>query len=136
MKVPPRRWIVMSVAGLALAIYQLTFTHATVSAQDPKDRAVSALEQDVKADPNNAELWVHLGFAYRKAGQIDQAQSAFEKAVTLNPRSTDPYFMLGLIYESKNLNDKAQDAWQKYLSGETDPTKRAMAEKHIHHLSQ
>src|SRR5262245_24759523 len=35
------------------------------AAAEQKERATSVLEQAVKKDPNNAELWVHLGFAYR-----------------------------------------------------------------------
>lgn len=103
---------------------------------DARTRAVSALEEDIKTDPNNAELWLHLGFAYRKLEKIDQAQNAFEKVVALNPGSADPYFMLGLIYESKHQNAQAGEAWKKYLAAETNPEKRAIAEKHIHHLSQ
>src|SRR5262245_45255331 len=102
----------------------------------PRERAVAALEQDVKTDPNNAELWLHLGFAYRKLGKIDDAQKAFEKSSTLNPRATDAFFMLGLIYESKHQTADAEKAWKAYLASETDGTKREMAEKHLHHLKE
>ncbi len=105
-------------------------------AGDPRERAASALEQSLKTDPNNPELWVHLGFAYRKLGQIDQAQSAFEKATHLNPQNTEAFYMLGLIYESKHETQAAQKAWQSYLLAEKDVEKRAVAEKHLHHLSQ
>ena len=101
-----------------------------------KERAVSALEQDIKTDPNNAELWLHLGFAYCKLDNIDQAQNAFERAALLNPQAKDAYFMLGLIYESKHQKQEAEKAWKSYLAVEKDPEKRAVAEKHIHHLSQ
>jgi cytochrome c-type biogenesis protein CcmH/NrfG len=106
------------------------------SVREAKERAVSALEQDLKTDPNNSELWLHLGFAYRKLGKIDQAQNAFEKASTLNPHESDAYYMLALIYESKHQTEQAKKAWQDYLAAETDKTKRDVAEKHIHHLSQ
>jgi cytochrome c-type biogenesis protein CcmH/NrfG len=103
---------------------------------DQKERATAALEQTVKADPNNSELWLHLGFAHRKLGEIDQAQKAFEKAAFLNPKEEDAFYMLGLIYESKHQNPKALNAWKNYLAAETDAGKRATAENHIHHLSQ
>jgi cytochrome c-type biogenesis protein CcmH/NrfG len=108
------------------------------SSADPNDkqRAASALEQDVKADPNNAELWLHLGYAYRKDNQIDLAQNAFEKASTLNPHSDNALFMLALIYEKKHQSQDALKAWQRYLAVETNPSERAVAEKHIHLLSQ
>lgn|GEM_PF-1496190 len=99
-------------------------------------RTVLTLEQAVKNDPLNSELWLHLGFAYRKAGDIEKSRTAFEKASSLNPRSADAFYMLGLIYESKHQTAEAEKAWQSYLSIETDTTKRAVAEKHIHHLDQ
>ena len=64
------RLILLLAAVVLLAVPALT---------DNRQEAVSKLEQDVKSSPNNPELWLHLGFAYRKADQIDQAQSAFQK---------------------------------------------------------
>jgi len=103
---------------------------------DENQRTVDALQQAVKTDPSNSELWVHLGFAYRKAGDLSKAQESFEKASSLNPRDPDAYFMLGLIYESKGQNQDALRAWKACLANQTDPTRRAQAENHIHHLSQ
>ncbi len=112
--------------------------HAADSPQihEQKERATTALEQALKTDPNNAELWSHLGFAYRKLGQMEQAQSAFEKASTLNPRSAEALYMLGLIYESKHQRQEALRTWNDYLSVETDAAKRTIAENHVHALSQ
>jgi cytochrome c-type biogenesis protein CcmH/NrfG len=117
-------------------IVLFSFLYADTSPNDPKLRAAAALEQDVKADPGNSELWLHLAFAYRKDGQLERAQSAFEKAAALDPRSSDAFYMLGLIYESKHQSAQAQKAWQSYMATETDASKRAVAEKHIHHLAE
>src|SRR6266700_6557792 len=101
-----------------LGLVALFFTFSTSAraaspaADGPQTRAASALEEDIKADPNNPELWLHLGFAYRKLNKIDQAQSAFEKVVSLTPNNKDAYFMLGLIYESKNMKPEAEKAWK------------------------
>ncbi|MFA5975103.1 MAG: tetratricopeptide repeat protein [Elusimicrobiota bacterium] len=111
-------------------------TFSVFSAPEQKERAVSALEQAVQTDSANDELWLHLGFAYRKVGQMDQAQKAFEKAAALNPRSQDASYMLGLIYESKHQDQDALRAWQQLLSSTNDPAKRETATNHIHHLSQ
>lgn len=108
----------------------------SVLSQEPQERAITALEQDVHSDPNNSELWMHLGFAYRRAKQLDRAQEAFEKAVALNPRSVESLSMLGLIYESKHMDAAAEKAWQDYLAIETDPNRRAIAQKHIHRIEQ
>lgn len=120
-----------------LAALLLFIIPRSAPAADPQqERAATALEQDVKTDPNNPELWLHLGFAYRKMEKIDQARQAFEKVTALNPHQTDAYYMLGLIYESQHNTAAAQKAWKEYLASETNADKRAVAEKHIHHLSQ
>ena len=108
----------------------------TQSALAQKERATAAIEQAIKTDPNNAELWVHLGFAHHKQGQLDQALEAFEKASQLDPHNQDALYMLGLIYESKGQKQDAIKAWRDYSTVVTDPSKRAVAEKHIHLLSQ
>ena len=114
----------------------LSGPHLARAADSQQQRATAALEQDLKTDPNNSELWLHLGFAYRKTDNIDKARSAFEKASALNPQEKDAYYMLGLIYESQHNTTAAQKAWKDYLAAETNADKRAVAEKHIHHLSQ
>jgi len=131
------RFLIPQIIGVLLLAGRLTATAAETPAADTqRERAVSALEQDLKTDPNNAELWVHLGFAHRKMGKLDDAQRAFEKAAALNPRATEALYMLGLIYESKHDQKAAEKAWKDYLAAETDAEKRAIAEKHIHHLTQ
>ena len=104
--------------------------------QEQKERAAAALEQAVKAEPGNAELWLHLGFAYRKLARLDQAREAFEKASSLDPQNQEALYMLGLIYEKDKRSQDALRVWKQYLSVATDEEKRATAENHIHHLSQ
>lgn len=106
------------------------------AARQEKERAISALETAIKADPNNAELWIHLAFANRKLDRIDRAQEAFEKAVALSPGNQDALYMLGLIYEKKEMKAEALKTWKQYLAVSTNPEKKTVAEKHIHHLSQ
>ena len=129
-------YVPLSLAALFLALSISGRATESVDVAGQKERTVSALEEDVKRDPTNSELWVHLGFAYRKAGQINDAQKAFEKVTLLNPQSREAYSMLGLIYESKHMTPEAKKAWEQYLATETDAEKRAIAQKHIHHLSQ
>jgi cytochrome c-type biogenesis protein CcmH/NrfG len=121
---------------LLASLTLLVFPPRSWAVDPPQERAAAALEQDLKTDPNNAELWLHLGFAYRKMEMMDQARQAFEKVAALNPHETDAYYMLGLIYESQHNKAAAQKAWKDYLAAEANPDKRAVAEKHIHHLSQ
>jgi len=120
---------------LAVLLMAASFTLLR-AAPDDKARATAALEQDVKADPNNPQLWLHLGYAYRNDGQLDLAQSAFQKVINLDSRNAGALYMLALIYEKKHQTSDALAAWKKYQSVETDAEKRSVAEKHIHQLSQ
>jgi len=106
------------------------------STKEQKERAVAALEQAVKTDPANSELWMHLGFACRKVDNMNRAKEAFEKAASLDPKNQDALFMLGLIYEKMKQPQDALRVWKQYLSVATDPEKRDTAQNHIHHLSQ
>src|SRR5882724_4300958 len=104
------RWpCLMSCLAVVLPLVSSSICTAGPSApnaQGDKDRALAVLEQSVKTDPNNSELWLHLGFAYRKLDKIDQAQSAFEKVTTFDAHSRDALYMLGLIYEKKHDTQK------------------------------
>ncbi len=67
---------------------------------------------------------------------MEQTQSRFEKALAADPHDRDALFMLALIYEKKQQRRAALDFWKRYVDEETDPAKREIGQKHIHHLSQ
>src|SRR5690349_5776924 len=79
---------------------------------DSQQRAVEALQKAIQSDPQNAELWTHLGFAQRKLDQLDAAAVSFEKAVSLNPSSQESLYMLGLIYEKLKRPQEALRVWK------------------------
>ena len=124
------------VISLFLAAAGRVMADDSSSTKEQKERAVAAFEQNVKADPSNPELWVHLGFACRKVDNLDGARQAFEKVASLDPKNQDALFMLGLIYEKMKQPQDALRVWKQYLSVATDPEKRDKAQNHIHHLSQ
>ncbi|OGS12577.1 MAG: hypothetical protein A2234_06320 [Elusimicrobia bacterium RIFOXYA2_FULL_58_8] len=95
----------------------------------------AAIEQQVKANPADTELYMKLGFAYSRLEQADDAQRAFEGAVNLEPKKAAAHYMLGLIYEKKGLRDKAIAAWKACLDNTQDPRMRDTATRHLHHLS-
>jgi cytochrome c-type biogenesis protein CcmH/NrfG len=131
------RWTPLKTSLIALSLLATTPGWIVRAASnEQKETAAATLEQDVKAHPTNPELWMHLGFAYRKVGQIDLAQNAFEKAASLDPKNDDALYMLGLIYEKKHMTQDAKRVWKQYLDIAPDAGKRSDAEKHLHHLSQ
>jgi cytochrome c-type biogenesis protein CcmH/NrfG len=106
---------------------------AEPSAKSEAERARAAIEESLRKDPANSELWTHLGYAWRELGSIDESQRAFEKAVSLNPKNLKAGFMLGLIYEKKKLKEKAIAAWTACLAS-PEPKVRDIAKSHLHRL--
>lgn len=121
--------------GLIAVMISMAVIKADES-QAQKEQAAQALEQAVKTAPNNAELWVHLGFAYRKTNDMAKSKDAFEKAISIDPKNQDALFMLGLIYENNKQTADALRVWKQFLESNPDPSKREVAENHIHHLSR
>jgi cytochrome c-type biogenesis protein CcmH/NrfG len=103
------------------------------SAEEHKKNAAE-LEEAVKTDPNNIELYIRLGFVYSKLEKVGDAQRAFENAVRLDPKRAIAHYMLGLIYEKKGLRDNAIAAWKACLENASEPRLRETALKHLHHL--
>lgn len=97
------------------------------------ERTKTAIEAELGKDPENSELWVHLGHAWLQLKNVEEARRAFEKALALNPKNLRTQFMLALIYEKKELTEKAAAAWKACLDS-PDPYVREVAQKHLHHL--
>jgi cytochrome c-type biogenesis protein CcmH/NrfG len=97
---------------------------------------IATMEQSLRTNPANPQLWLQLGLAYRDAHNLDQAQNAFQRVLNLEPQNPDALYMLGLIYEKKGQTQEALRSWRQYLIVEKDPARRAIAEKHVHLLSQ
>lgn len=133
------RWSLFTLAAIAAAA-GLAFGLRVASSETPKDpdaiRAKAAIEEAVKKDPANAELWLHLGFAFKKLDDADGAQKAFEKVVELNPKSASAHYMLGLIYEKKKMKEQAIAAWKACLANATEDSMKEIAQKHLGHLQK
>ncbi len=99
-----------------------------------EEQAIHVLERGVNEYPDNAQLWISLGFAYRKSGDIDHAENAFLRAARLNPRDAESNYMLGLIYEKKHLKLKAEEAWKACLAAAASEGMKDTAKQHLHVL--
>src|SRR6185295_17655620 len=103
-----------SIAAFVLCL-PLIASAQEAAVPDDVPRAKAAIQKALDADPNNAQLWIHMGFIDHKLGDLDGAQAAFEKVVSLRATETSAHYMLALIYEKKNLTDKAVASWKACL---------------------
>ncbi|MEO1193428.1 MAG: tetratricopeptide repeat protein [Pseudomonadota bacterium] len=60
--------------------------------------AVEILEQAAVAEPNSADVWNLLGFAYRNLERRNEAFTAYNKALLLNPDHFGANEYLGELY--------------------------------------
>ncbi|GAB5470762.1 MAG: hypothetical protein Kilf2KO_37920 [Rhodospirillales bacterium] len=62
------------------------------------DDAIALLEGASALEPNSADVWNLLGFAYRKSGRNDEAFTVYNKALLLNPDHVGANEYLGELY--------------------------------------
>jgi Tfp pilus assembly protein PilF len=63
--------------------------------------AIAKLTAASQAAPNNADIFINLGNAFRKAKDGGQAVTAYIKAAQANPSLAIPYYRMARIYETQ-----------------------------------
>ena len=60
--------------------------------------ALSLLESETAADPNNADAWNLTGFASRKLGDYTRSEAAYDRALAINPKHKGALEYKGELY--------------------------------------
>ncbi|MDE2292286.1 MAG: tetratricopeptide repeat protein [Elusimicrobia bacterium] len=124
-------------ATLAVTLLSVCFASAAplfAAGQADVIEAAGVLEQAVREHPKNSELYLHLGFIYKKLGRSEDAEKAFQSAVANDPHKAEGFFMLGLLYEKKGDRAKALAAWKSCAQYATEDGMKDTAQRHIHLL--
>jgi tetratricopeptide (TPR) repeat protein len=85
------------------------------------DKAVTVLEEAVKANPDNAMLWTNMGAAQlgrlEVAGpkQQQRAVEAYWQALRADPYAPNVHYQLGLIYKERGELTRASAMFQRAL---------------------
>lgn len=61
------------------------------------------------------EIWISLGYAYWKLGDLDKAIEAYEKALTIDNEYVYIYHSLGIVYLARSQTRKSRIDYQKSL---------------------
>jgi tetratricopeptide (TPR) repeat protein len=71
--------------------------------------SMAKLDEAIKADPTNANLYTVRGNILEKVNKPDEALQSYKKAAELDPNNFDAHFNMGVFYFNKgaNLNNKA-----------------------------
>ena len=82
--------------------------------------AIAKLTAASQLAPANAEVYINLGNAYRRAKDGGQAVANYIKAAALNPKSAVPYYRQAKIYETQRNWDVYNENLKKAIAA--DPT--------------
>jgi tetratricopeptide (TPR) repeat protein len=74
--------------------------------------AVERLTAASAAAPNNADIWLNLGNAYRKKLEGGQAITAYSKATQINPKLARGFYRMAKLYETQ----RNWDVYQQFLN--------------------
>jgi tetratricopeptide (TPR) repeat protein len=80
------------------------------------DDAGHYLEQALQRDPENAEIFYHLGRVRYQQNRFDDSIAAFEHAARLAPGDVKTEDNLGLSLEAENQTDAATQAYRKAIA--------------------
>lgn len=71
------------------------------------EKAIQALQESVKLNPNMWRAHYKLGDIYRDTGKPKEAAEELSQAIKLNPREPGPYVALGELYRKWDYTDQA-----------------------------
>ena len=74
---------------------------------------VTALQEVLNENPNDAFARYALGLEYSGAGETEAALSEFEKLLAAHPDYTNGYFMSAQVLDRAGRGDEAQDLLRK-----------------------
>lgn len=84
------------------------------------EKSIQIYQRALETDPNFAEAYFTLGYAYDRQGDLDKAIASYRQAVMLNPLKSDYLYLLGYTYERKKELSQAIDAYEKALKITSD----------------
>jgi len=79
------------------------------------DTQAAPLLEQLKGDPNNAELLTRIGNLYYDAQQYPEAVKYYEDALKINPKATDVRTDMGTAYHFMGQSDRALKEYDEVL---------------------
>lgn len=70
-----------------------------------REKAVDSFDEAIMIEPDSADNYKNLAFAYLQAGESEEAIKPLEKLISLE-KSPDTYRILGQIYSQKGITDE------------------------------
>lgn len=128
-RAPAMSWLgpIAAGAGAVVAAFVIA-SYVADSGPGPSalEQMVSDLEEQVRADPANANLRVAVADAYLKDGRAADALAQYEEALRLDDGRVDALFGMGLAYYELGELDQAGAAFQTVVKVNADNPMQAL----------
>ena len=113
-----------SIFGCSPSDYKNNMRRSRRSNRFMRRNTIEELTNEIKLDPNNAELYVQRGFMYwnyfsTNENELDKALADFSKAVEIDPNQASGYRGLAHVHKHMRRFDKSIEAFSKAI--EIDP---------------
>lgn len=86
-----------------------------MSKQNRNPEALAALDQIIKAEPQNGEAYYQRALVYDRMNQQDKAIDSYKDAVRVDPQMAAAWFDLGVIYYNRGDYNNSLKAYQESL---------------------
>lgn len=126
-------WLAVLVLVLLLAVMGVSgyairdLMSGRERAVDVAETAIVRWESEVKADPNDTQARLQLGYAYQEAGRYDKAVAQYNHALKKEPTNTGALYNIGVVYLRMDLDDKAEQSFWQVLEVTPDHVLAAKA---------
>src|SRR5258708_18093867 len=87
---------------------------------DQNDKAIASYEAALRIDNGLTAIYVPLGIAYFKTGEIAKAETYAAKAETVGPESAETRYLRGLVQFRQNKNDQALASFDRAIALDSD----------------
>lgn len=94
---------------------------------DVTETAVTRWKSEVKANPDDVQARLQLGYAYQEAGRYDKAVDQYQYVIEKDPSNTAAKYNLGVVYMRLGFDDKAEQAFWDVLDVTPDHVLAAKA---------
>ncbi len=110
-------------AGTGFAVYKLgpedtshDHPQTNTAPSNEETQAITNLEAEVTANPNNFQAWTSLGNLYYDTGQYQNAIGAYNKSLDLHSGTANILTDLGVMYRRTKQPEKAIEAFDKAIA--------------------
>lgn len=78
-------------------------------------KALQAIDQLLKADPNHAMAYYYRGLVYDAQKKLEPARVAYQKSIDLNPALSDAVYALAVVLDTQGKKAEAKKIYQRFI---------------------